>query len=62
MKTKHALIGIALFCLVVAVVSSAILWAEVPSAVKIGMFAFGFGSGVAAGTLIARRSGGRRTV
>jgi tellurite resistance protein TehA-like permease len=61
MKSNHALIGIALFCLVVAVVSSAVIWAEVPSPVKIGMFAFGFGPGVAVGTLIARRARGSRT-
>jgi hypothetical protein len=62
MKSNRSLIAIALFCLVVAAVSSAIIWAEVPSPVKLGMFAFGFGPGVTVGTLIARRARGNRTV
>ena len=56
MKSNNALIGIALLFLVLATASSVLAWSEVASAVKIGMFAFGFGAGIAAGTLIARRS------
>lgn len=56
MKSNNALIGVALLLLILAVSASTIVWAEVNSAVKIGMFAFGFGPGVAVGTLIARRS------
>lgn len=56
MKSNNALTGIALLFLILAVASSLVIWSEVASAVKIGMFAFGFGSGIAAGTLIARRS------
>jgi len=55
MKSNNALVGIALLFLALAAASSAAIWGEVSSAVKIGMFAFGFGSGVAAGMLIARR-------
>jgi hypothetical protein len=56
MKSDRALIGIALLLLALAVLSSAVVWAEVSSAVKIGMFAFGFGPGVAVGTWMDRRS------
>lgn len=56
MKSNHALVGMALLCLILAVAASAAVWGEVSSPVKIGMFAFGFGSGIAAGTLIARRA------
>ncbi|HEY3473654.1 MAG TPA: hypothetical protein VGK56_03535 [Anaerolineales bacterium] len=56
MKSDRALLGLALLLLILAVASSTVVWAEVTSAVKIGMFAFGFGSGVAVGTWIARRS------
>jgi hypothetical protein len=56
MKSNNALVGMALLFLVLAAASSVVIWSEVASAVKIGMFAFGFGSGIAAATLIARRS------
>lgn len=56
MKSNTAVVGIALVCLLLAVVASLTLWMDVSSPVKIGMFAFGFGTGIAAGTLIARRS------
>lgn len=56
MKSDRALLGMALLLLILAVASSTVVWAEIISAVKIGMFAFGFGSGVAVGTLISRRS------
>jgi len=56
MKSNYAVIGITLLILNLAVASSVTLWADVSSPVKIGMFAFGFGAGIAAGTLIARRS------
>jgi uncharacterized protein YebE (UPF0316 family) len=58
MKSNNTLVIISLLSLILAVVSSAVLWGEVSSAVKIGMFAFGFGSGVAAGVWIARRQKG----
>ncbi|MEP7136501.1 MAG: hypothetical protein ABI904_16350 [Chloroflexota bacterium] len=56
MKSNNALIGTALLFLVMAVSSSVTLWGDVSSPVKIGMFAFGFATGIAAGTLIARRA------
>ncbi|HEU0294541.1 MAG TPA: hypothetical protein VFR47_17510 [Anaerolineales bacterium] len=56
MKSNNVLTGIALLFLILAVASSLVIWSEIASAVKIGMFAFGFGSGIAAGTVIARRS------
>jgi hypothetical protein len=56
MKSKNALIATALLFLVMAVTTSVVLWGDVSSPVKIGMFAFGFSSGIAVGTLIARRS------
>jgi tellurite resistance protein TehA-like permease len=59
MKSNTALIVIGLLFLVMGVTSSVTVWAEVSSAVKIGMFAFGFGAGIAAGSRIAyRRSSG----
>ena len=56
MKSNNAVVGIALLILILAVAASVTLWADVSSPVKIGMFAFGFGAGIAAGMLIARRS------
>jgi hypothetical protein len=55
MKSNTAVIGIALLFLVLATTSSVTLWADVSSAAKAGMFAFGFGAGIATGTLISRR-------
>jgi hypothetical protein len=56
MKSNNTLVGIGLLFLILAVASSLVVWNEIASAVKIGMFAFGFGSGIAAGALLARRS------
>ena len=56
MKSNNVLVVIALLSLVLAVVSSAVIWGEAGSAVKLGMFAFGFASGVAAGAFLARRT------
>ena len=58
MKSNNAVIIIALLFLVCATAASVTIWGDVPSTVKIGLFAFGFGAGIAAGTLIARRSNG----
>jgi len=54
-KSNNVLIVMALLCLVLATVASALFWSDIPSAIKIGMYAFGFGTGVAAGVLIVRR-------
>jgi len=56
MKSNNAVIGIALLFLILAVTASVTMWGDVSSPAKIGMFAFGFAAGIAAGTLIARRS------
>jgi hypothetical protein len=56
MKSNTAVTGIALLFLILATASSVTVWADVSSPARIGMFAFGFGAGIAAGTLIARRS------
>jgi len=55
MKSNNRLIGMALLFLVMAVSSSVSLWGDVSAPVKIGMYAFGFATGIAVGTLIARR-------
>jgi hypothetical protein len=55
MKSNQAVIIIALLFLIFATAASITVWGDVSSPVKIGMFAFGFGVGVAAGTLIVRR-------
>ena len=56
MKSNNALIGTALLFLIMAVSSSVMLWGDVSAPVKIGMYAFGFATGVVVGTLIVRRS------
>jgi hypothetical protein len=56
MKSNTALIVIALLCLTFAVAASVVIWEEAGSAVKIGMFALGFGCGVPVGALILRRT------
>lgn len=56
MKSNNAVIAIALLFLILAAATSVTVWGEISSPVKIAMFAFGFGSGIAAGTMIARRS------
>ena len=56
MKSNNALIATALLFLVMAVTTSVVLWGDVSSPVKIGMFAFGFSAGIPVGTMIARRS------
>ena len=56
MKSNNALVGTALLFLILAVSASITLWSEISSPVKIGMYAFGFATGIAVGTLIARRS------
>lgn len=55
MKSNNELIIMTVVFLVIATASSVVLWADVSSPVKIGMFACGFGAGVMIGTWIARR-------
>ena len=56
MKSNSVLAVIALLSLILAVFSSTLIWGDVGSAVKFGMFAFGFGSGVAVGARAAKRN------
>jgi len=42
-------------CLALATVVSGLFWDDIPSTIKIGMYAFGFGTGVSVGALIVRR-------
>lgn len=56
MKSNNALVATSLLFLVLAVSTSVVVWADISSAAKIAMFAFGFGAGVTAGPLIARRN------
>ena len=55
MKSNNTLIVVSLLCLAMAVLASAMVWGEISSAVKIGMYALGFGTGVATGALIVKR-------
>lgn len=55
MKSNNVLIGIALVFLALAVTVSATVWGDISSAVKIGMYAFGFSTGIAAGVIFSRR-------
>lgn len=55
MKSNNSLVVISLLSLALAVLASAVVWGDVSPAVKIGMYAFGFGTGVAAGAMIVKR-------
>lgn len=57
MKSDKALIGISLLFLLLAVSVSTIIWNDISSPVKIGMFVLGFGGGVSIGSLITTRRG-----
>lgn len=54
MKPNNVLIGMAVLFLALATLASALVWDEVVFAVKVGMYAFGFSTGVAAGVLIVK--------
>ena len=56
MKSKNALIILSILFFVFAAAFSVLFWGDVPMAAKIGLFVFGFGSGVTAGQWFARRS------
>ena len=56
MKSNNVLIGTALLFLLMAVTTSVVIWGNISSPVKIAMYAFGFSTGIVAGTLIARRA------
>ena len=56
MKSKNAFLGIATMFLVFAVVFSVVIWKDTSLAAKIAFFVLGFGSGIATGQWIAKRS------
>jgi hypothetical protein len=56
MKSSNAFLGLAIMFLVFAAVFSVVLWNDVSLAAKIAFFALGFGSGIATGQWIAKRS------
>ncbi|MDX1378140.1 MAG: hypothetical protein R3307_04765 [Anaerolineales bacterium] len=55
MKSNNFLVGTALLCLALAVLASTMIWSDISSPVKIGMYALGFSTGVIAGVLISRK-------
>jgi len=55
MKSNNMLVGMALLFLALVTLASTMIWNDVSFAVKIGMYAFGFSTGVAAGALIVKR-------
>jgi hypothetical protein len=56
MKSNNILIGLSILFVVLAAALSAVFWADVSLAAKIGLFVLGFGSGVTAGQWFAKRS------
>jgi hypothetical protein len=50
------MIGLSILFFVLAAAFSVVFWGDISLAAKIGLFALGFGSGVTAGQLIAKRS------
>ena len=56
MKSSNAFLGLSIMFLVFAAVFSVVLWNDVSLAAKIAFFVLGFGSGIAAGQWIAKRS------
>ena len=56
MKSNNYLIILSIMFFVFAGVFSVVFWEDISLAVKIGLFALGFGSGVTAGQWFARRS------
>lgn len=55
MKSNSVLIGMSLLFLALAVFASAVVWGEISFAAKIGMYAFGFSTGITTGALIIKR-------
>jgi len=55
MKSNNSLMVMAILFLLFAAVSSAVIWSEISTAAKIGLFAFGYGAGISTGVLLSRR-------
>ena len=56
MKSSNTFLVLSIIFLVVAVALSLAIWGNVSLPAKIAFFALGFGSGIAAGQWIAKRS------
>jgi hypothetical protein len=56
MKSNNRLIGVSIMFFVFACALSVVIWKDASLAAKIGYFALGFGSGIAAGLWSARRN------
>ena len=54
MKSKNALIGVAIMFLVLAIAFGIVIWGNVSLSAKIAFFVCGFGSGISTGRLIGR--------
>jgi hypothetical protein len=57
MKPSRGLIGVAFMFLALAAGLSIVIWQDTSLAAKVGLFALGFGCGMATGVWFARRSG-----
>jgi hypothetical protein len=57
MKSSRRLIGVAFMFLALAAAFSVVIWQDTSLAAIIGLFALGFGCGVATGVSFAGRSG-----
>jgi thiol:disulfide interchange protein len=57
MKSSRMLIGVACMFLALAVGLSVVIWQDTSLAAIVGLFALGFGCGMATGVWSARRSG-----
>ena len=56
MNSINVLVVVALLCLALPTLVSGLFWDDFPLAIKIGMYALGFGTGVSVGALIVRRN------
>jgi len=56
MKSSRRLIGVAFMFLALAVALSVVVWQDTSLAAIVGLFALGFGCGIATGVWFARRS------
>ena len=54
MKSKNALIAVAIMFLIFAIIFGIVFWGSVSLSAKIAFFACGFGSGISTGRLIGR--------
>jgi len=55
MKSNNVLVVLSLLSLTLAVLASVLVWGEIAFPVKIGMYTFGFATGVVAGVMIVKR-------